>query len=334
MTDLELPDPLRDELRAAWHRYLDLLNPLRPALHAYCRRLTPTVWETEDLVQDTLLKAFATLGSLHQKVSNPRAYLLRIATNLRIDTLRRRESEARALAGSAPPSPEAAADRIAVGEAGARLVQRLAPRERAAIVLKDVFDMSLEETAEVLETTIGAIKSALHRGRERLRAKDEEASDARSVPSRAFVDRFVELFNQGDRQGLLALMIDHVTTENVGSALHFGAAEQGGRRGWVEGALGGHPEWPAWFRFEAQRVQRFDYHGEPIVLLFQTRQGKEAAIAAVRLREEDGRLAGLRSYGFCPETMRAVCAELGVPVLTGLYRAPTPAPGRYFGDPA
>jgi RNA polymerase sigma-70 factor (ECF subfamily) len=209
-------------------------------------------------------------------------------------------------------------------------VQRLAPRERAAVVLKDVFDMSLEETAEVLETTVGAIKAALHRGRERLRASDEEAVQSRPAPSRAFVDRFVELFNQGDKAALVALMIDNGSTENVGAALHYGAEAHRGPRGWFEGALGGHPEWPEWWRYESQRAERATYRGEPLVLLFQTRRAREAVVAIVRLEEDDGRLARLRSYGFCPETMRTVCEELGVPVLTGLYRHPTPEPGGYY----
>src|SRR5689334_11234441 len=62
MADLPVPDALRDDLRAAWHRYIDLLAPLRPALHGYCRRLTGNVWDAEDLVQDTLLRAFGTFG--------------------------------------------------------------------------------------------------------------------------------------------------------------------------------------------------------------------------------------------------------------------------------
>ena len=45
MHDLDLPDALRDDLRAAWHRYIDVTAPLRPALHGYCRRLTGNVWE-------------------------------------------------------------------------------------------------------------------------------------------------------------------------------------------------------------------------------------------------------------------------------------------------
>jgi RNA polymerase sigma-70 factor (ECF subfamily) len=333
MGELELPDALRDEMRAAWHRYLDMLLPLRPALHAYCRRLTRDVWEAEDLVQDALLKGFGTLGSLHQQVANPRAYLLRIATHLWIDTLRRRESEARALAASDAPQSQAPADRVAVGEAGARLMQHLPPRERAAVVLKDVFDLSLEEAAEVLETTIGAIKAALHRGRERLRAADEEAAPPRPAPSRDFVDRFVELFNRADKAGLLALMIDNGSTENVGTALHYGTEAHRGPRSWFQGALGGHPEWPEWFRrYESRRAACAVYQGEPLVLLHCTRQGEEAVEAIVRLDEEEGRLARLRSYAFCPETMRAVCEELGVPVRTGIYRYPTPAPGKYYGE--
>ena len=82
MADLELPDGLRDDLRSAWHRYIDLLAPLRPTLHGYCMRLTGNVWDAEDLVQDTLLRAFGTLGSVFKRIENPRAYLLRTATNL------------------------------------------------------------------------------------------------------------------------------------------------------------------------------------------------------------------------------------------------------------
>ena len=144
MSELELPDALRDDMRAAWHRYLDLVAPARPALHAYCRRLTRNVWDAEDLVQDALLRAFGSLGLHHEPVRNPRGYLLRIATNAWIDTLRKRKSESEALAQQERPesdSPETAAQ---VRDAGARLLQRLAPRERAAVVLKDVFDMSLE----------------------------------------------------------------------------------------------------------------------------------------------------------------------------------------------
>src|SRR4029453_17357413 len=78
VADSELPDGLRDELRTAWHRYLDLFAPLPPPR-------TRNVWDAEDLVQETLVRAFATLGQIHHTVREPRAYLLRTASNLWID---------------------------------------------------------------------------------------------------------------------------------------------------------------------------------------------------------------------------------------------------------
>ena len=93
MDEMKLPDEMRDVLRASWHHYLDQLQPLRPQLHAYCRRLTRDLWDAEDLVQESLLKAFGLLGRIDSPIRNPRAYLLRIATNLWIDTLRRRDRE-------------------------------------------------------------------------------------------------------------------------------------------------------------------------------------------------------------------------------------------------
>ena len=329
MSEFELPDQMRDELRAAWHRYIDLLIPIRPALFGYCRRLTGEVWEAEDLVQETLVRAFGTLGRVHDPIRNPRAYLLRIATNVWIDKLRRRAVESKALSESDTPTSTPAHEGGAVRDAGRVLAERLAPQERAAVILKDVFDLSLEETAEVLETTLGAVKAALHRGRNRLREPETEAPP-RNVPTRAFVDRFVELFNAEDKPGLLKLLLDTARVENVGVSTGWGYEQKTGEHSWFDGALGGHPEWPKLFRFEARHADVAIYRDEPIVLFMVTRGGDEALEVVLRLEEQDGELSKLLSYAFCPETMRAVGEELGIPVRTGIYRYPTPEPGGFY----
>ena len=213
--DVRIERHLQDDMRAAWQGYVDLLEPLRPRLHAYCLRLTGNVFDAEDLVQDALIKAFAVLGAIDREVRSPRAYLLRTATNLWIDRLRHLQVE-RAADLAAPLDPAPAPD--AGGElrdASAALLQRLSPQERAAFVMKDVFDMSLEETAQVLQTTIGAIKAALHRARERLAASsgDEPAPSSRPVPSVALVDRFVALLNAADRPGLVELEVADAMAE-------------------------------------------------------------------------------------------------------------------------
>jgi RNA polymerase sigma-70 factor (ECF subfamily) len=333
MADSELPDALRDDLRAAWQRYVDLLAPLRPALHRYCLRLTGNLWDAEDLAQETLLRAFGTLGSLHQTVENPRAYLFRVATNLWIDSLRRRGTEAEALAAHSHPASAAPAMPGAVRDAGVTLLQRLAPQERAAVVLKDVFEMSLEEIGDVLGTTVGAVEAAIHRGRSRLRESEGGPASLRAAPSAALVDRFVAAYNASDLTGLLDLMVDSASVENVGCGVQIGREAFSGKDGWFHAAVYGHPEWPAALQYDSPRMQRALCAGEPVALGFTTRQGKEALEQVMRFDEEDGRITRLRGYAFCPETMREIAAEQGLRVRTGLYRYPTPEPGQFYGKP-
>jgi RNA polymerase sigma-70 factor (ECF subfamily) len=336
MVEGQDPAALRDELRTAWHHYVDALVPLRPALYGYCRRLAGNVWDAEDLVQDTLLRAFGQWGVTAPTIRDPRAYLLRIATNVWIDTLRRRRTEARAPWADAEEAPAAEPDPTKSRElrdAGARLLQRLSPQEQAAVVLKEVFDMTLEEIADLLATTTGAVKAALHRGRGRLQEPEGERASRRRLPSPELLDRFIERYNARDVKGLVALMLDGASAENVGNSFHIGLDPQEGIPRFLWAVVHGHPEWPAAFQREAGRLHRVEFEGEPILLGFGTRRGREALSSVFRFEEQDGRIARIRSYGFCPETIRAIGDALGLPVRTGIYRAPTPAPGAQWPEP-
>lgn len=327
---------LSHDLRATWHRYVDMLVPLRPALHGYCRRLVGNIWDAEDLVQETLLRAFGQWGVTAPEIRDPRAYLLRTATNIWIDTLRRRRREAPTSLTDPDDIPAAGNDpqvSSEVRDAGTRLLQRLSPHERAAVVLKEVFDMTLEEIANVLATTTGTVKSALHRGRGRLREPEGEAASRRPLPSPELLDRFIERYNAKDVPGLVALMLDGGSAENVGNSIHIGLDPVGGVPRFFYSVVHGHPEWPREFQRDSARVERVDFAGEPILVFFATRHGREALQSVMRFEEEDGRIARIRSYGFCPETIRAVGEALGVRVRTGIYRAPTPAPGAFWHDP-
>jgi RNA polymerase sigma-70 factor (ECF subfamily) len=335
MPETDTPESLRDDLRAAWHRYVDLLVPLRPALHGYCRRLTSNIWDAEDLVQETLLRAFGQWGVTYPNIRNPRAYLLRTATNVWIDTLRRRETESRASVPepAAAPGADVEAERSAdVREAGARLLQRLSPQEQAALLLKEVFDMSLDEIATLLATTTGAVKAALHRGRDRLREPGGGGASRRPRPSAALLDRFIERYDAKDVPGLVALMLDGASAENVGNSYHVGDAATDLTH-FFHKVVHGHAEWPPQFQPDRVRLQRAEVDGEPVLLSIATRDGREALEVVFRFEERDGRIARLRAYGFCPETICAVGEQLGLPVFTGIYRAPTPAPGAQWPDP-
>jgi len=88
---MELPQDFTQEVQQVWQRFLQRTEPLRPDLHRYCRALTGSVWDAEDLVQDTLLRAFAKLGEISLRIDTPKAYLFRIASNLWVDHFRRTE---------------------------------------------------------------------------------------------------------------------------------------------------------------------------------------------------------------------------------------------------
>jgi len=152
------------------------------------------------------------------------------------------------------------------------------------------------------------------------------------LPRRALVDLFVERLQARDKAGLLALVLDNASAENVGCSYQFGPEMHPGDKSWFEGTTTEHPGWPEWIRWEATRVEAADYGGEPIVLVFHRRKGVEYLEIAVRLEEEEGKVSSLRSYGFCPEVMRDLGETLGHRVNTGLYRYPTPTPGGSFKD--
>ena len=324
MADFELPDEVRGRAQRAWARYVDVLAPFRPDLHRYCRKLTGDLWDAEDLVQETVLRGFATLGQVHQTIENPRGYLVRIATRLWIDALRRRDTEARRApelaAAAGPPAPDAAAQ---VREAAGAALQRLAPQERAALLLKEVFDMSLEEIAAALSTSIGAVKSALHRARERTGAALDEPSPRRE-PSVALVDRFVACLEASDLPGLLALMLDGGSVEEFGGVLEVGRAQFERKGTWLWHSVHVHPDLPPDVRPPKWVNERVLFRGEPLVLSFDPVAPGRPLMGIARFEEEDGRIARLRSYIFCPETLGEVAAELGLRTGPALYRFPLP----------
>src|SRR5262245_12299875 len=144
------PFSVQRSVRGPWRRYLDQLTEYRPALHAYCCRLTGNVWDGEDLVQDTLVRVFSLLGKTDATLENPKAYLIRTASNLWIDRVRRSAREQEALALEQPEPAQAPRDPVDGRPAAAAIFQILHPQERAAILMREVFELSLEETAAML----------------------------------------------------------------------------------------------------------------------------------------------------------------------------------------
>jgi RNA polymerase sigma-70 factor (ECF subfamily) len=312
---------LPDVVRASWHRFADTYEPLRSELYRYCRHLTRSPWDAEDLAQDTMSRAFATLGRMGSAPPNPRAWLFRVASNLWLDHVRRpRLTIERAQSTSSPP--------IELRDAAGRLLVQLAPQERAAVVLKDAFDFSLDEVAGIIGATVGAVKAALHRGRGKLLEPDVETS---RVPERGVVDAFCAAFNAHDIERLTALLLDTATVEVVGATASFGADET--RNQMLRGMLFGSERLAsAAIRggIEARfvcgalptppRAEARIYRGEAIALLWYGHQDREHVRAMNRIEADGDRIASMQNYFFTPDMIAEVCTELGISHRPNGYR--------------
>jgi RNA polymerase sigma-70 factor (ECF subfamily) len=320
MNDLNHAFKTQKRVRGPWRRYLDALAPLRPDLHRYCCRLTGNVWDGEDLVQDTLIRVFSLLGKIDVQLQNPRAYLVRTATNLWIDRARRaaREKELMELAVQGEESVARDASlQPEVFDAATGLLQRLHPQERAAVVLNDVFDYSLAETAAILKTSVGAVKSALHRARSRI---DEKLPAATThTPSRQLVEAFMRALAAKDLPTLEKLCAADLSIEMVGG-WESDSFEQS--RSFFAHA---HTEMPALGFGRKPRWELIEFEGEWMVLGLRTLNGREAVNEVHRIIENEGIVTRVRSYCFCPETLGVVAERLAKPVVRRpiTHRAPS-----------
>jgi RNA polymerase sigma-70 factor (ECF subfamily) len=320
---LTAPASLPAAVQASLFRFMQDFEALRPELYRYCRYLTKSPWDAEDLVQDALARAFVTLGRMGTSPPNPRAWLFRVASNLWIDQ-KRQARETSELETEPAVTYEPRESREAAGT----LIAKLSPRERVAVVLKDVFDLSLDEIAEALGTTTGTVKSTLHRGRGRLAEPEPAALGDTAAAIPAALDAFCTAFNAQDMGKLTALLLDTASVDIVGTHTDYGPedASHNALFGMLYGAAkladgtGVEPRFVQGALATSPRCEVRTHRGEPTLLLWYAHSDGEAVRAFCRVELEGDRIAALRSYFYTPEAITELCAELGVPCRINGYR--------------
>jgi RNA polymerase sigma-70 factor (TIGR02960 family) len=220
--------------------FRELTEPYRRELQLHCYRILGSMQDAEDLVQETLLAAWRGLEAFEGRAS-VRTWLYRIATNNCLNALRarsRRPRELQAMDDPPPPTrrsepvwlepypdvlldtiPDRSPDPAARYEARESIelafilaLQGLPPRQRAALVLRDVLGFRTAEVAEMLDTGEASVKGALQRARaalrERLPADRERAPGPNSARERELVGRFADAVESGDVDDIVALLTD------------------------------------------------------------------------------------------------------------------------------
>jgi RNA polymerase sigma-70 factor, ECF subfamily len=266
----------------AREEFLASVETLRPELHRYCARLTGSVIEGEDIVQEALARAFYTL-TLAVETPPLRPWLFKIAHNAAIDWLKshgRKYTESRADMADAAGFVDAP-DPFIIRAALAQFIV-LPVSQRSAVILKDVLGHSLEEAAETMETTVMAVKAALVRGRAALKraAAADPLADAGTVADLA---RYAALFNARDWDGVRSL---------VGDDCRLDLVSKSQRRGREVGMYVG--------RYAKENVALRVVRLEGQLALAAHVAGADAPSYFILLEWEDGHVKSIRDFRYVP----------------------------------
>ena len=226
--------PIIATLEEGRRQFLALVDHVRPDLHRYCARMTGSVADGEDVVQDTLARAYYQLSEL-KELPPLRPWLFRIAHNRAIDHLRREGYRAHEpldtameVADHGGREPDNALARSQAVRAAISSFLQLAPAQRGCVILKDVLEFPIEEIAGELDLSVPAVKAALHRGRERLRKlADVPAPAPRALALSPALVRYASLFNAHDWDGVRAMLADDVRLDLVSRRKAAGRREVG-----------------------------------------------------------------------------------------------------------
>jgi len=279
---------------ARYLAFLETVSTLRPSLHRYCARMTGSVMDGEDVVQEALIEAYRKLDKYDE--SRPlKPWLFRIAHNRCIDFMRRKgvrdEAEAAVTRPEAVSPTEPAT--LGVGKAVEHLVASLPPKERACVLLKDVFDYSLEEIAELVDSTVGGVKAALNRARTKLAESSPQANSARNASPelKQIMQLYVDRFNRRDWDGVREL---------TSADARLNVAER---------FAGKFADAPYFFNYERWpwlwKLALGELDGEPVVIVLRRGAATWTPHSAIRFEVIGQRIERIVDYIHCPWVISA-----------------------------
>ena len=299
---------------ARYVAFLETIGHLRPRLHRYCSRMVGSVLDGEDIVQDALFQAYRKLDSFDDRKSlGP--WLFRIEHNQCIDFLRRRGVRRAAEVEAAPSEsvPPVEPTGPGVSLAIEHLVLTLPQKERACVLLKDVFDYSLDEIAALVGSTVGGVKSALKRGRTKLSLVSTDPKRRRSAYSQEAArlrDLYIDRFNRHDWDGVRELI---AVDAQVRVADRY------------VGPVRGAPYFGRYDRLTTPwRLEPGEVDGEPVLLVLERGADAWTPHAIARLELSKHRIVRIVDYTHCPWVLSAA-SSVGSGDSPANARIPDPA---------
>jgi RNA polymerase sigma-70 factor (ECF subfamily) len=284
-----MSDALLPAIAEARQRFMDLVAEVRPELHRYCARMTGSVFDGEDVVQDTLAKAYFALGQM-EEAPPLRPWLFRIAHNTAMDFLKRYEHKNVDVVAEVPDATntdEPGSDPALV-EAALALFASLPPLQRSALALKDVLGHSLEEVAATMDTTVGAVKAALVRARANIAAGRPPAPATLQAGDRERLQRYADLFNARSWDALRVQLAEEARLDVVSRTQ---------RRG--PGTAQYYTRYAEIIDVEDLRAEPGVVDGVPVIAIHRPASSPTPAYF-VQVHWHEGRIALIRDFRYVP----------------------------------
>ncbi|WP_167577494.1 RNA polymerase sigma factor [Ammoniphilus sp. YIM 78166] len=191
--------------KATDHRFTEFESAIRPhyeVLKAYCNYLTKNSSDGEDLVQETLFKAFK-MYMKNPLILQNRAYLMKIAYNAWLNFCRKKHCPIHHMMDIERIAQEEEVETYEIEAAIQWLVKNLTPPQRSIFLLMDVMGYSAVETAQLLRSTEGAVKASLHRARKKLSSINQDADEEGA--SESLTQAYMQAFQAQDAREIASL---------------------------------------------------------------------------------------------------------------------------------
>lgn len=292
---------LVDETRKLRNEFEETVLVYSSDLWKYCKYITGSPWDGEDLYQETIIKSFGLLPQRWSDITDKKYYLFKIATNTWIDHCRKHKREIGTL-DEAPEPYYDSSNHLLLEEILTSLESNLTTKETAAFLLMDIFQFSAEEVAGIVQSTSGGVYSSVQRARRKIASLDfSKAKSNIKINTQSHnvtIQAYLEAFNNGNLKSMLSLFSEHAQNEAFFGFQEFSKEEM--CNGSLKFGLPGHI---------AKEVVLWD---KPVIIVI-TNNNHGPKIHDIQIQEiENGKIVSHKSYFFRKEFILAAAEELGI----------------------
>lgn len=288
-----------DEARKLRDEFEEIVSGYSIDLWNYCKYVTGSPWDGEELFQETMIKSFGLLPQRWSEITDKKYYLFKVATNTWLDQCRKLKREIGTLDEVPEPNLDFS-DRLFLEEILISLESNLTIKQTAAFLLMDIFQFSADEVAGIVQSTPGGVYSSVQRARRKIASLDFSKSKTKigTLSHNETIQAYLEAFNNGDLNSMLSLFSEQAQNEAFFGFQEFSKEEM--RKGSLRFGLPGHT------------AKEIELWGKPVIIVLTTND-HSPEIHDIQIQEiENGKIVSHKSYFFRKEFILAAAEEIGI----------------------